>query len=59
MGRDANFFTVISLDSISIPVAVAKWLALPISDHKVPGSNPTRGGFQLMTVYMAFIAQSL
>ena len=35
---------------------VANWLALPPIDHKVPGSNPTGGRIQLMTV-LHFIAQ--
>ena len=36
---------------------VAEWLALLISDHEVPVSNPTGGRFQLMTVW-SFIAES-
>ena len=39
-------------------VQVVKWLALPTSDHAVPGLNPTGGGIQLMTL-RCFIAQSL
>ena len=36
----------------------AKWLALPIWDHEVPGSNLARGGTQLMADWH-FIATSL
>ena len=27
---------------------MAEWLALPISDHEVPGSNSSECGFQLV-----------
>ena len=30
---------------------MAEWLALPMSDHKVLGSNPAGGRIQLMTVW--------
>ena len=36
----------------------SEWLALPTSDHEVPGLNPSRGWIQLMTEWR-FIAQSL
>ena len=38
-------------------VRVAEWVALLTPDIEVPGSSPTRGGFQLITV-RRFIAQS-
>ena len=37
---------------------MVKWLVLLTSKHVVPGSNSTRDGSQLMTVWR-FIAQSL
>ena len=37
---------------------MAEWLALPISDNEVLGSNPAGGGIQLITV-RRIVAQNL
>ena len=51
LGTNAVILTRVPCNNFYISeVMVAEWLVLPILDHKVPGSNPTGDGIQVMTV---------
>ena len=61
LNEEAQASSQVSYDTAYLfvrSVWVAKQLALPTSDHKIPSSKPAGGGIQLKTVWR-FIALSL